>query len=163
MATFPTRSQLRKLDPAQLEKITSAPRDLDCGPYYDDPDHKDIRILRRLAELGVVDALHPMAAAVGAKRAPDGKLYAPDPARPGKHLRFDHDGSNETKRHLIKPPVPGAQLAPDGKHYVKQGGQHFEVRERPHPEARLAPDGNHYLHDPERPGKFVMVRRKVAA
>jgi hypothetical protein len=147
---------------AASEKITRPPPDLDCRPYYDEPDHDDIRILRRLAELGVVDAAHPLVARVGGRLAADHKWYAPDPTRPGKHLQFTHDGSGETKRHLIKPPVPGAMLAPDGKHYVKQGGQHFEVRERPHPDARLAPDGNHYLPDPARPGKFVMVRHKAA-
>lgn len=44
---------------AELEKITNPPMDLDCHPYYEDPDAQDLKILARLAELGVKDAQHP--------------------------------------------------------------------------------------------------------
>jgi hypothetical protein len=32
---------------------------LACFPYYSSPDVNDLRILKRLADLGVVDAQHP--------------------------------------------------------------------------------------------------------
>lgn len=41
---------------AELEDITDPPLDLDCRPYWQDPDANDLRVLRRLAELGVKDA-----------------------------------------------------------------------------------------------------------
>lgn len=44
---------------AEHEKITKPPLDLDCHPYYDDPDSQDLKILAHLAKLGVADAQHP--------------------------------------------------------------------------------------------------------
>lgn len=125
---------VRELKPwikrAEHELIERPPPDLDCRPYYDDPDADDIRILRRLAGLGVIDAQHPMVAASGAKRGKDGNWYVPDHERPGKHRQFRHDGTGDA-HHGIEPPVPGARLAHDGEHYVP---------------------------DPEREGKFLRVR-----
>lgn len=43
---------------AEHEKITNPPKDLDCRPYYEHPSVQDLKILARLAELGVVDARH---------------------------------------------------------------------------------------------------------
>ncbi len=40
----------------EVEKIEQPPVDLDCAPYYTDPDHNDLKVLRRLRELGVTDA-----------------------------------------------------------------------------------------------------------
>jgi hypothetical protein len=44
---------------SEAEDIKHPPPDLACFPYYDSPDARDIRILKRLAELGVIDAQHP--------------------------------------------------------------------------------------------------------
>lgn len=44
---------------AETEKIIKPPLDLDCHPYYENPDAQDLKILARLAELGVKDAQHP--------------------------------------------------------------------------------------------------------
>lgn len=44
---------------AELQRIEKPPLDLDCHPYYEDPDAQDLKILQRLAELGVKDAQHP--------------------------------------------------------------------------------------------------------
>lgn len=43
---------------AEHEKITNPPKDLDCHPYYEHPSVQDLKILARLAELGVIDAQH---------------------------------------------------------------------------------------------------------
>jgi hypothetical protein len=86
----------------EAERIERPPHDLDCHPYYDDPDADDIRILRRLAELGVVDAQHPL-----------------------------HDGSRMTRRHAIEAPVAGSRLASDGEHYLPdllREGKYLRVR-----------------------------------
>lgn len=42
----------------ELEDITKPPPDLDCRPYYQDPGQNELRILKRLAKLGVTDAQH---------------------------------------------------------------------------------------------------------
>lgn len=44
---------------AELERIENPPLDLDCRPYYQHPDHNDLKILRHLAECGVKDARQP--------------------------------------------------------------------------------------------------------
>lgn len=46
---------------AELETIVNPPLDLDCRPYYQDPDANDLKVLRRLRELGVHAAFgeHP--------------------------------------------------------------------------------------------------------
>ena len=46
------------IDAAESEVITKPALDLWCFPYYSDPDERDVRILQRLAELGVKDAMH---------------------------------------------------------------------------------------------------------
>ncbi len=75
---------------AEAEDIKDPPLDLACFPYFDQPDVRDLKILKRLAELGVVDAMpkdkfHPMK--IGAQQAPDGHWYLPDAKRKGKYLR----------------------------------------------------------------------------
>ena len=42
----------------EIERIENPPLDLDCHPYWDHPDANDLRVLKRLAELGVTDAVH---------------------------------------------------------------------------------------------------------
>lgn len=75
---------------SESEHIKDPPLDLACFAYYESPDARDLKILKRLAALGVVDALpkdefHPMK--IGAQHAPDGHWYLPDPKRQGKYLR----------------------------------------------------------------------------
>lgn len=51
------------IDESEVEKIKKPPPDLACFPYFQAPDARDIRILKRLAELGVIDAMaeeHPL-------------------------------------------------------------------------------------------------------
>jgi Phage P22-like portal protein len=48
------------------------------------------------------------------------------------------------------PGVAGSRQAPDGRHYVKRGNQHYRVDVNFHPRhigARQAPDGHHYVQD----------------
>lgn len=78
----------------ELERIEKPPLDLDCRPYFEDPDANDIKILRHLQKLGVKDAqhvphkFHP--SHLGAKQAKDGEWYLPDHGRPGKYLMVKH-------------------------------------------------------------------------
>ncbi len=44
---------------SEAEDVKYPPPDLACFPYYDSPDARDIKVLKRLSELGVVDAQHP--------------------------------------------------------------------------------------------------------
>lgn len=75
---------------SEIEDVKKPPLDLACFPYFDAPDARDLKILKKLASLGVVDAMphdkfHPMK--IGAQRAPDGNWYLPDPKRKGKYLQ----------------------------------------------------------------------------
>jgi hypothetical protein len=80
----------------EIEKIERPPLDLNCAPYYDDPDRDDLHILKRLRELHVVDAFHQDGPfhpeKIGAKQAPDGRHYIKDHASPGDHLRVHWEG-----------------------------------------------------------------------
>jgi hypothetical protein len=51
------------IDRAEVEHIKKPPLDLACFAYFDEPDARDIAILKRLAQLGVKDAMpeeHPL-------------------------------------------------------------------------------------------------------
>lgn len=76
----------------------------------------------------------PMA---GARKAPDGNWYIPDPHRPGKYLKINTDHGGAAPQSSAPAPLDF------------------------HPEmvgARQAPDGKHYIPDRTRPGKFLHVR-----
>lgn len=83
------------IEETEAEDIKNPPLDLACFPYTDDPDARDIRILKRLADLGVVDAMHQEGEfhpeKIGGKQAPDGHWYVKDKRPGGGHLRVIHD------------------------------------------------------------------------
>lgn len=85
------------IDETEAEDIRNPPLDLACFPYVDEPDARDLRILKRLAELGVVDAMHQDGdfhpEKIGAKQAPDGHWYVKDKRPGGGHLRVIHDAA----------------------------------------------------------------------
>lgn len=85
------------------EKITNPPKDLDCHPYYEHPDAQDLKILARLAELGVVDAQHPRQK-ISHAAAGYGPGHAPEFCKGCKHYMADR-----VRCHLVTDPV-----SPDG-------------------------------------------------
>jgi hypothetical protein len=71
-----------------------------------------------------------------------GMLNAGNPGEGEQHLPGPHEGgtpieppelgegekvNGKAPKAPVKPPIPGAQLAPDGKHYVKINGQYHRV------------------------------------
>lgn len=78
---------------AETDAIEHPPRDLDCRPYYQDPDAQDIKILKKLRDRHVPDAFHQDGefhpSKIGAREAPDGKFYINDFGNPGKFLRVE--------------------------------------------------------------------------
>jgi hypothetical protein len=79
----------------EVQRIERPPLTLDCHPYYDHPDANDLRVLKRLREFGVVDAMHQDGefhpTKIGGKQAPDGHWYVEDKREKGKYLRIVHD------------------------------------------------------------------------
>jgi hypothetical protein len=89
---------------AEVERIEKPPLDLDCRPYYEDPDANDLKVLKRLAELGVVDAMHPA------------KKLSHSAARYGKGGPEEHCGNCEhyipasNECHVVESPMQYGDL-----------------------------------------------------
>lgn len=90
---------------AEHEKIQNPPLDLDCHPYYEDPDAQDLKILARLAELGVKDAQQPQVK-LRHELVQYGPGHAPEYCYKCKHYEAPNDSEDKRSScHLVVDPI----------------------------------------------------------
>lgn len=89
---------------SEHEKITNPPFDLDCHPYYEHPDAQDLKILARLAELGVKDAQQPQKK-LSHEAAGYGPGHEPEFCKGCKHFVGSRGTEEQHSCHLVVDPI----------------------------------------------------------
>lgn len=133
----------------EVERIEKPPLDLDCRPYYEDPDANDLKVLKRLAELGVVDARHQ-----GKKLSHATAKYGRGDPK-GEHCgNCEHYFAPGNQCHVVADPMTYRGLGWSRLWTAKTSKEKFHPR---HLGAKQAKDGKWYLPDHDRVGKYLRV------